>query len=188
MHHIPPYETSITLFSRDGEVTVFRSLKAAYKELGRRWISENVGAHFRVFDGIDRRLDERRGIWVYGPRYVEHKFIMRDDFGDVVTLANFDAAIQRKRYRYRWSYLLEDWNGEGPVPGVHRWRKGHYWRRPQTMMERRQAGLVLKEEGEVPPRPSRRDNYLPNAWDDLPISSRYVKSWKRHRKTQWKAD
>lgn len=188
MHHIPPYETSVTLFSRDGDVTVFRSLKAAYKELGRHWIAKNVGAHFRQFEGVQRRFDEKRNVWFGVPVYVEHDFIMRDDFGDVVTLSTFESLIQRKRYYYRWSYRLENWNGEGPVPGVHRWRKGRFWRRPRTMSELRQVSLVLKEEGEVPPRPSRSVNHLPNAWDDLPISSRHDKNWKRHRKTQWKAD
>ncbi len=31
MHHVPPFESAVTLFSRNGEVEVFRTFKAALK-------------------------------------------------------------------------------------------------------------------------------------------------------------
>jgi len=187
MYQIPAHETAVTLFSRDGEVWAYPTLKAALKALGRSWIASNVGAHFRVFRCVSRFFDTERETWVYEPAYDVHDFIMRDDAGAVVTLSDFQPLIARRRW-YRWTRALDTWNGEGPVPGVHKASAGrHYFRRPHTGNERRQAALVLKEEGEVAPRPARSANGLPDAWDDYHISAREDRSWKRHRKTQRKA-
>lgn len=189
MHQIPEYQTAVTLFSRDGNVWVYRTLKAALKALGVKWIAANVGAHFREFDHVARHFDQARNVWVREPMYVEREFIMRDDAGGVVTAATFHGLIEhRRRARWmRWSRMLETWNGEGPVPGIGRSRGGHWYRRPQTMMERRQAALVLKEEGEVAPRGARSLGHLANAWDDYYITARSDRNWKRNRRTQWKA-
>jgi hypothetical protein len=35
-------------------------------------------------------------------------------------------------------------------------------------------------------RAKRRPHRLPNAWDDIPRRDVYDRSWKRHRKHQWK--
>lgn len=35
-------------------------------------------------------------------------------------------------------------------------------------------------------RPARRPHVLPNAWDDLMRGDRNHRTWKRHRKHQWK--
>ncbi|KVP39731.1 hypothetical protein [Burkholderia ubonensis] len=188
MHQIPAHETAVTLFSRDGDVWAYPSLKAALKALGERWIAANVGQHFRVFDYAARRFDSVRAVWVTEPLYVEHAFIMRDDAGGVVTAATFSPLIARRRWRSRWTRMWETWNGEGPVPGVRcRRGGGHYYRRPKSMMERRQAAMVLTDEGEVAPRGARSLKHLPNAWDDYCVAAREDRNWKRHRRTQWKA-
>lgn len=187
MHYIPAYETAVTLFSRDGQVWAYPSLKAALKALGERWIANNVGPHFRVFDFDARYFDFERMVWVAKPVYVERAFIMRDDAGGVVTAATFAPLVERRRWNSRWTRMWDCWNGEGPVPGVRCYRGGgHYYRRPQTMMERRLAGLVLEEEGEVAPRGARKANHLPNAYDDYRIAAREDRNWKRYRRTQWK--
>ncbi|WP_434715653.1 hypothetical protein [Paraburkholderia sp. A3RO-2L] len=187
MHLIPAYETAITLFSRDGAVWTYPSLKAALKALGARWIQDNVGPHFRVFDHAERRLDQARNVWVREPLYRDYLFIMRDDFGGVVTSAEFAPLIQRRRWRPYWYRLTDTWNGEGPVPGVRKYRGGrHYYRHPQTMPEIRQNALVLDEEGEVRARPRRGSHYLPSCWDDRCVAARRDRSWKRHRKNRWK--
>lgn len=187
MHYIPAYETAVTLFSRDGQVWAYPSLKAALKALGERWIAANVGPHFRVFAHSARYFDTVREEWVGEPVYVERAFIMRDDAGGVVTAATFSPLIERRRWHSRWTRMWDFWNGEGPVPGVRCYRGGgHYYRRPQTMMERRLAGLVLEEEGEVAPRGARKANHLPNAYDDYRIAAREDRNWKRYRRTQWK--
>ncbi|WP_321842636.1 hypothetical protein [Paraburkholderia bannensis] len=186
MHQIQQHQSSVTLFSRDGQVAVYPSLKTALKALGERWIRDNVGPDFRVFDYSTHSFDPVRNAWVREPRYVERDFIMRDDTGGVVTLATFHPFIVRRR-RLRRQDPLKTWNGDGPVPGVRCRRGGrHYFRRPKSMMERRQAALVLKEEGEVAPRGARSFCNLPNAWDDYPMSSIGDRCWKRYRRTQWK--
>lgn len=187
MHDIPAHETAVTLFSRDGGVWVYPSLAAALKAYGKRWIADNVGPHFRIFDCAARYFDFERRVWVTEPRYVEYAFIMRNDAGEVVTLATFAALIQRRRWRSRWSRMMDRWDGQGPVPGVRCCRGGRrYHRRPQTMMERRQAGLVLEEEGEVAPRGPRKANHLPNSYSDYRIAAREDRNWKQYRRTQWK--
>jgi hypothetical protein len=184
MHQIPACATAITLFSRSGNVWAYPTLNAALKALGRSWIAANVGAHFRVFRTMSRYLDTTREAWVYEPVYDVCDFIMRDDAGGVVTVASFPA----RAWRSRWNRLLDTWNGEGPVPGITCGRgRGHYYRRPHTMSERRQAALVLIEEGEVAPRPPRSASNLPNSWDDYRVSGREDRNWKRNRKTRWQA-
>jgi hypothetical protein len=188
MYHIPAYETAVTLFSRDGDVWAYPSLRAALTALGRDWIARNVGPHFRVFRCNSRVFDTARETWVAEPVYDEHAFIMRDDAGEPVTLAAFYPLIERRRYQSRWTRMLDTWNGEGPVPGVHKRSAGrHYFRRPQTMNERRQACLVLLEEGEVAPRAARNVSHLPNSWDDCCVASRENRNWKQFRKTRWSA-
>lgn len=187
MHQIPAHETSVTLFSSDGGVWVYRTMKAALNALGQHWIAKNVGPHFRVFRHVSRYFDTERECWVRTPEYDDYHFIMRDDFGAVVTAASFDALIERKRWRSWWERRYGAWNGEGPVPGTRCHRGGgHCYRRPKTMNERRQAALILEEEGEVAPRPTRDANNLPNSWDDYWVSARDDRNWKRYRKHQWK--
>lgn len=187
MHQIPIPDTAVTLFSRDGEVWVYHSMTAALAELGLRWIAANVGAHFRVFNHVSRQFCFATESWTTERVYDCRDFIMRDDFGGVVTAESFSPLVTRRRWSSRWTRMWETWNGEGPVPGVRCWRGGNrYYRRPHTMMERRQAALVLTDEGEVPPRGARNLRNLPNGWDDFRIAAREDRSWKRHRKTQWK--
>jgi hypothetical protein len=188
MHQITAYETAVTLFSRDGDVLAYPTLRAALKALGRSWIAANVGPHFRVFRCLSRYIDTTREAWVLEPVYDERAYIMRDDAGEPVTLATFYPLLERRRRKSRWTRMLDTWNGEGPVPGVRCYRGGrHYYRRPQTMNERRQADLVLQEEGEVAPRPTRDASHLPSSWDDRWVGARDDRSWKRYRKTRWKA-
>lgn len=185
MHYVPLYETSVTLFASDGGVRAYHSLKEALNSLGRRWIAANVGPHFRVFRHISRHFDTQREIWVRTPEYDDYDFIMRDDAGDVVTAATFDPLVAKRHGRSWFECRYGTWNGEGPVPGTRRRRGGHYYRHPKTMSERRQAVLVLVEDGEVPPRPARDAKNLPNAWDDYCVASRDDRNWKRFRQHQW---
>lgn len=71
-----------------------------------------------------------------------------------------------------------------PVPFIHNYKRwfGCYYKRPKTTQERR---LSYAYEGYV--RGKRRDNNLPNAWDDYPRSDlRVRRCWKRSKvKKQW---
>src|SRR4051812_43443183 len=134
MYQIPAYESAVTLFSRDGDVWAYPSLRAALKALGRDWIARNVGPHFRVFRCKSRVFDTARATWVVEPVYDEPAYIRRDDAGAPVTVATFSPLIGRRRYQPRWTRMLDTWNGEGPAPGVHKTSAGrHYCRRLATM-------------------------------------------------------
>jgi hypothetical protein len=61
---------------------------------------------------------------------------------------------------------------------------GYYFRNPKTTQERRMAGAVMTEEGEPPPRAARGPKHLVTAWDDIPRG--FDRTWKRHRRAQWK--
>jgi len=188
LKNIPKYETGVTLFSRSGEVWTYKSLKLALKSLGYRWIAENVGPEFMV-GRRSRGCRDEAWMQAYMPEVdLEYQYIMRDDFGGIVVADTFEAEREKRKKKRlsRWQMMYHTWNGEGPVPGVHRPRGGRYYRRPATYQERKQAGLVLAEEGEVAPRPSRKANNLTDAWDDYLIAARKDRSWKRHRKTQYR--
>jgi hypothetical protein len=178
---IPAYQTAVTLFGRDGSVCVFPSKQAARRALGLPWIQENVGRNFRVFShtsNLGGKIFERHAV------YVDYPYVMRDDFGGILTAEDFatpspwhpDWSIYR-RYPF--------WNGEGPVPGLFRWHSGHYFRHPKTLNERRLA-IAMADLGEVPPRARRNHRNLVTANDDLRISARKIRNWKRYRRTQWR--
>jgi hypothetical protein len=73
---------------------------------------------------------------------------------------------------------------EGPVPNISHWKRRRFWRRPTYCGLRRAEEIKLdplQEWVEPPVRP--REKVDP--WDDIPRC--ISRSWKDHRKTQWKA-
>lgn len=175
MHIVPAYNPAVTLFSRDGAITRFKSMRDALAKLGFAWIRDNVGTDF-----------SSRWYCVDDWTWVGCKYVMRTDFGHVLTSEDF-RGLSPLRVSAGWG-RGPSYCGEGPVPGVRKHRGGgHYFRRMRHMSERRQAALVVVEEGEVAPRPSRNLHGLPNPWDDYRVTARDDRNWKRYRKTRWKA-
>lgn len=82
-------------------------------------------------------------------------------------------------------YGLNLWNGTGPVPNIHRTRRGSRYRGPKTQSERRLAQF-FPEEGEVGPRAIRNHQHLVSAWHDIHRTDQHIDNWKRYRKTQYK--
>ena len=180
MHQIPAYTLGVTLITNDGKVRSFPSLRSALIELGWRWIELNVGAHFCQFIGADIKWDagrERRT-----PIYKYSYAIMRSSLGDVITADDFAPLRLKKRPWYLRRF--EFWNGEGAVPRTGKRGRGRWHRRLATSNARRAAQVV--ELCEPPPRPARKASNIPNSWDDYSIAAREDRSWKRHRRTQWK--
>jgi hypothetical protein len=177
MHIIKAYEPSVTLFAVDGEVRVFRSKADALRQLGYRWICEHVREDFVVFSYVERKL-VARDVWSSHPFYHRAHYVMRDDAGAKVTASDF-AELRAAR---RLPYWLQRWNGVGPVPYVHRPTQGHYYRRPQTLNERKLAQAL---DGEPAPRAGRA-TVVPSDWDDRCVASRRERNWKKFRRTQWK--
>ena len=169
MHIIRQHQTSITLFERNGDVVVFRSMKEAIKKLGYSWIRSNVGPHFRIFLG--------------GP-YINYQYILRNDVGETVTAESFADVRIKPGGKYPKRQPL-NWDVPGPVPFTGRCSSGHYFRSIRYINAKRAAQYVL-EEGEIAPRASRTRKVLPDAWDDFVILSRRHRSWKQFRRTQWR--
>jgi hypothetical protein len=184
---IKPYQSAVSLFGADGSVRVFKSLEHAYRELGERFIGSDVGREFCVFRYATSVWTERAGEMVQcrEPVYDYYRYVLRDDAGCALTIGDFAHLRARRRHRGRYGFALATWNGEGSVPGIGRLRGGHYFRRMHTMAERRAAQLM--DECEVAPRAARNASNLPNSWDDHHVRSREDRSWKRFRKTRWKA-
>ena len=64
------------------------------------------------------------------------------------------------------------------------------YRAVQTTQERRQAGrrgFIEIDEHRIKVRPKRNEVRLANFWMDIPRNDWRHRSWKRHRKTQYKA-
>lgn len=182
MFIIKPHQTAVSLFHKDGTVRTFPSMARALAALGYRWICNNVGKNFRVFSHIsnlDGRVEERK------PLYSEHDYIMRNDVGEALTAVDFHSPSAKSRsYSSR---MYQFWNGTGPVPHTRKRRGGNrnrYFRHPKTMAERRDSYPIF-EDGEIAPRPARTAILLPTAWDDNSRSDYGIRSWKKHRKTQW---
>jgi hypothetical protein len=173
MHVIPPYEAGVTLFHYNGTKQLFASRRALFEHLGWRCLCRELGEYF----------DPSR--WTYVAR----------EAGLVLSLAAFvvfrqsvtsGGSPQRLLSGYLHREELRSRAVSGPVPGIHRRRFGGHYRIPATFTERRANALVDQEAGEPPVRSSRRWKNLPSSWDDMVRSDHNTRSWKKHRKHQWK--
>lgn len=190
MHTIKPYETRITLINNEGKKYLYASKAKALEELGQRFLSK-IGEHFKTFN--------HRSYWytssdVYRECdvvYTHSDYIMRDDFGNVVTLADFHELICEKNSKYtKWcESLYAGYKGRGnTVPDIGRRRshRGTYYRHPATIAECQINQIVDWDEPQA--RPNRALSNLPNAWDDYVRSDHKNRNWKRFRQTQYKGD
>ncbi|HSD39040.1 MAG TPA: hypothetical protein VLC92_16120 [Rhodocyclaceae bacterium] len=159
--------TAVTLFSSDGQVYVYASMKEALSELGFSFIRRSVSAQFE------------RYCWHYAKTSGEYcrslrrnLYVMRNDWGEPLMAEDFVHLVQvRQVYRKLWF--------GGRTAG------GHHFRRPKTQNERRMNDAVV-EEGEPVPRAARRGQSIPSDRHDYAIAARKDRGWKRHRRTQWR--
>lgn len=183
MKIITPYAPAVVLFTNDGNVRTFKSPEAALNALGIRWICANVGLHFCAFAGFEARFDGNT--WKHVRKYHYSYAIMRNELGDALTVSDFyelRKSPSGNRFRRRYPF----WNGAGPVPNTGKTPAGrHYFRHLHTMQERRLAQQI--DPAEPAPRAARNLANLPQSWDDYSVAARSDISWKRHRRTQWKA-
>jgi hypothetical protein len=189
MYTVPGYVQKVRLISRDGIVAEFDNLKDAAIHLGRWGLLCSYGEVRRIgnefYDTSISFLD------LHGRSF---DYVLRTEFGDKITLDELRAAHPRKK---AWWAVRRDQEQEfveknfrnGPVPYTGNRRYGHYYRRPKTTAERRDAIDVLNDEEMkeygIRPRAKRGFRSLPNAWDDVPCSRR-GNNWKNYRKKQWK--
>ena len=109
----------------------------------------------------------------------------RVDHDRILEIYNRVRKARANRY-YGPSYEFRN----GPIPGIRckRMHRGSYSRRPKTLAELRDiAGIEYDEEMVEHGIKARRARYeVPTNWDDITRASRYDRSWKNHRQTQYK--
>jgi len=120
--------------------------------------------------------------------------ICRDLFGRPVLIDAMSGALDDQRHaagdhhparrRRKGAAPGESGFRAEIVPGTGRWHRAHQFRRPATTAELRATDERELTDLGVRLRRVRLD--LPNAWDDISRRDRKDRSWKRHRRTQWK--
>jgi hypothetical protein len=177
-----PYTPAVTLFGKDGSSREFSSKKAFFDTFGLSWIQDNVGENFKEFSHCERFYIDG-GLFQYSvAKYKEWQFVLRSKDGSALKAGDF--WIYRKSYGRK--YIPHTWNGFGPVPGIgKRGLYSNYFRLLRTAGLRRDAQFI---EGSDEPRirAKRNSSNLRTTWDDVYRSDWNTKSWKNHRKTQWK--
>jgi hypothetical protein len=91
--------------------------------------------------------------------------------GDKLIASYWGLKTCTHTFRYR----------QTPVPYVHAYSGGRYYRQPKTYRTIRE---ILAPSEDNTPRVRTKVNDAPSHWEDCQI--RYQRTWKRHRNTQWK--
>lgn len=159
-------------------------------------IYEVISYHFY---GMAQRRDFATLEDIVNCYWREFVYGMKDDFR---VLHKFDRQrvdinllwniYQRKRRANYESYYNRHGKYEfrnGPVPGIRKGHNyGHRTRSPKTLAELREVAFFDHDEDldglKIKLRKCRGD--LPTRWDDPIRGDLYERSWKRHRKTQYK--
>lgn len=192
------FTDKIYLLHKDGRRWEFKDIYDAVETLkdwglydGHHRDSKYIDDHYRAIGHYDHDHEE----------YVidgHIEYILRSDFGEIITIADLNTARDIVR-NDRFDAYLDNKHSiatknyrNGPVPNIRCLRGGgySYYRRIHTFAEHRDnEGLLRDEDAQeyrVIPRPKRVSMNLPNSWDDIGRSDYRNKNWKRHRKTQWK--
>jgi len=109
---------------------------------------------------------------------------------EALSLSEKEWSKAPRWMRPRWSRRRDFVFRRGPVEGIRCYRGGGGWQRAiRTHAEIRENEALYfdadaKEVG-IEPRGHRRN--LRTSWDDPGRSDHDVRSWKKHRKTQWRA-
>lgn len=161
-----------------------------------------IGIDFRVHRSV---ISSRDPLYLYRANceysfssYFYFSYIIRDEFNnkigyyDILKLYQ-EAHPPKYRYRYipRINYKTENDFRINPVPYTgNRPKRYKYYRKLKTTNEKKAAIYHEMDEDikyhNVKIRTQRNSNNLPNSWDDYKRSDFRDRSWKRHRKHQWK--
>lgn len=173
MYTIPSAPSPLSLFHVDGSIRKFESKAVAVKQLGKKFISNNLSEEFKQYKGYDEIFDGN-----VRPAHKYCDYIMRDSFGDHVdwSLSDFFDPV-------KVVHVIRK-PGSGPIKGTGR---GHfrYYRIPKINMDRRNLQSI--DEDEPAPRSSRGSKMLAQIWEDSPRTDAKSTTWKKFRKTQNKS-
>lgn len=182
MHNVPQYTPKIRLIKNTGEFWEYKNIQVAAKELYRLGYIQRYSWRYSDLIGISFN-DIRSYINVYEPVYFE--YIVRTDLGDVVTTSDLKKHLVKKFNNVDHTYYYR----KDSIPYIRKSR-GKYRgiRHPKTTAERRASvDLMLDDDAQeynIRPRTRRNHVNLVNAWDDIP--RHYTRSWKKHRRHQYK--
>lgn len=191
MHITPILSQKIYLIENTGSRWEYQNLTHAADELFRLGIygpSYNDGGHIGSYH-VEKH---GRYSWIkdlYESYNVSFQFVVRTGLGDVITIS--DLCEARMPHKWKWISRRElvkkhSQFRKTPVPFTGR-RSWNYLRQLNTMPERRLAEAHANQEMKnygVKVRAKRNKANLPNSWDNYWRHN--TKSWKKHRKHQWK--
>ncbi len=128
------------------------------------------------------------------------RYLVRDENGLIIPLWKLEerqtqlGVCKPRIYSMRWYRRRQEYEyRKDPVPYVRCYRGGNsYFRNVGTFRERRENDFCNDYDEDakfygVRARSARTTGNLPEPWDDISRSDWGHRSWKRHRKTQWKS-
>ena len=145
--------------------------------------------------------EDNRAVVTYGTYYSPRRaYYVVDGCGDLLDpkiVLEYAAIYEANRPLNKWtkkSLVAEKIARKnfrcGPVPNTGKKAHGSWLRPIKTAQEiRENDGLLYDEdaiENDVKPRSRRGRHNLPTSWDDRCRGDYRVRSWKKHRKHQWK--
>lgn len=178
----------VFLVRKDGMRIAFKSLEALSYWLSKKVSSKRAVNPFGCL-GIGQQFVVDAGQDYFGNKITYYyEWVIEDASGNRIPpgdVPKSKKAIKRERYVRKWrekAFIFRS----GPVSntgGARGRRVSDYMRYPQTHAILKECYKPL-EEFEPNIRSSRSRKYIPTSWDDIPRSCQ--RSWKKHRKTQWK--
>lgn len=139
-------------------------------------LEELVHHHwYKFLGGVD---DNFRIIDTYDRQRVDIEIVKR------VFNRLYNERMERYWARCAGPYKFRN----GPVSGIRSHRRWGGDRHPRTLQERRETKALHKDEdlADLKIKIRVRREKLPTSWDDIPRGDYSHRTWKRHRKTQYK--
>lgn len=199
----------IYLINKNGVVDTYQNKADAFNKLGYNFIVYTLAIELasperdRIWDSLaDRRYARKKHeafggktygelykkFNIYGDMKVYGDFILKNEYNENLTVLDFAEFIfKHKKDNPYVNYRHKNWNGEGPVPYTGKLGRYCYRRKPRTLSIIKDA-FSKRDEDEIEFNVINRrtKGNITTAWDDKGRSDWRDRSWKRHRKTQYK--
>lgn len=140
--------------------------------------------------------DDGFGAFDWGSKYINnyYDYIIRDDRGLKVTQEDiYDKPYDHRKWYYRYPKITyrdkQKQRAEElgiAIPGTRCWRGGNGWRITPHHLKNIKDLYSFNEWKKEYPNIKGKVKQTPTAWDDKGRSDWSIKSWKKHRKTQYK--